>query len=348
MPTIKKQAKRIYTETALKIRTLKTQKSTVKNLKRIAKNKATNRTLSRVTKSKKPADYTNTSYIFIRANEEDNGTRPVQGISCLSPDLNVIPADADPGALEETQIEPGRQYHIECIIRNLGDLDLPMVAVDFFLVTPALGFNVTAAKALGITSTTINGQGSSRVTFDWIAGSEDSGHRCLFARAYSHSPSDLPDDYDAFDARNDRHIAQQNLTVLNEGDTLDFDVYPAERGQKGGAFQIIIRPVNKLPDKLIIHPAIKKLAMKTSRVTPKFNVVEKPNFLKGGASLTLRKKTNQVGWSGNLKKATVARFTLVAPPLRLRRREAKAFELIKIDTKTRKEAGSIMIIVRGK
>jgi len=222
--------KNIYRDIGKKIDSLKNNRSSEKSLDKKAR-------------EKKPGDYTATSYIYIRANDMDDGVRPVAGIAWRSPDLNVIPMGATGDVLEETKIVAGKQYQIECTVRNLGDLDIPFATVDFFLVTPSLGFRVSAASPVGVMSASIRGQDSTRVVLDWVAKPEDAGHKCLFARAYSFSPMDMMDDFDALNSRIDRHIGQQNLSVILDGDSLDIQVFPFEDGaNKGGRFQIEIRP----------------------------------------------------------------------------------------------------------
>lgn len=327
--------KKIYKDAAIQVRNLRTAMHEAKD---------------RVnTDNEKHGEYTGTTYIYIRANEDDDGTRPVTGGSCLSPDLNVIPGGASGDVLEETKIEAGRQYRIECTVRNLGDLDIPFATVDFFLVTPALGFRVSAAQPIAITTVSIPGQGSSKVLVDWVASSEDAGHRCLFARACSLSPVDLPADFDTLDARNDRHIAQQNLTVLEDGDSLDFQVFPFGDKQRDLIrFKIMIRPVNKLPMYILAHPALKNLKLKTSRKIPKFEIKPLRNLLRKGAKVTIKKKSNTDYWKGTLTKADFGHFNLEMPSLRLKKQEAKAFEVVKIDTSTKKETGSILVLIKGK
>ena len=328
--------KKIYTDTAEKIETLN-------------KNRTTEKDLSKKARKKKPGDYTDTSYIYIRANEQDSGARPVVGEAWRSPDLNVIPMGASPGVLEETRIVAGREYQIECTVRNLGDLDIPFATVDFFLVTPSLGFRVSAAAPIGVTSTSISGQGSSRLVYDWIARPEDAGHKCLFARAYSFSPMDMPDDFDALNSRIDRHAGQQNLNVIEEGESLDIQVFPFDKkAKKGGRFQIEIRPVNKLAPNVLVLPFMRKANFKPTRKTPAFTIDKIQKRMSPGAKLTMRKKPRVVGWAGELKNTDVAHFKIQSPMMRLKKNEFKAFEIIKIDTDTKQETGGILLLVKGK
>lgn len=334
MPKIKN----IYRDIGKKIDSLKNNRSSEKSLDKKAR-------------EKKPGDYTATSYIYIRANDMDDGVRPVAGIAWRSPDLNVIPMGATGDVLEETKIVAGKQYQIECTVRNLGDLDIPFATVDFFLVTPSLGFRVSAASPVGVMSASIRGQDSTRVVLDWVAKPEDAGHKCLFARAYSFSPMDMMDDFDALNSRIDRHIGQQNLSVILDGDSLDIQVFPFEDGaNKGGRFQIEIRPTNKLEPAIMAMPFMRQLKFKQTRQAPAFQLERIQERMTNEAKLTVRKKSNAslIGWSGVLQDSNVAHFRVKSPVMGLKKNEIKAFDIVKIDTKSKLETGGIMLLVRGR
>lgn len=169
-----------------------------------------------------PRDFIESSYLFLRACDADVGSRPAPcPVFWLSPDLRAAPV-TDLGA-HTTALEAGRTYRFTATVRNKGDLHVPACTVEFWLVTPSLGFDTRFATKLGVASGRVMAYGATEIAIDYTVPPTVAGHRCLFARAFSFSPLDLPlDDY-ALDPRYDRHIAQRNLEIVAQASTLTLD-----------------------------------------------------------------------------------------------------------------------------
>src|SRR5690606_11778792 len=138
-----------------------------------------------------PRDFKDSSYLFIRSYEGDNGTRPGASVAYWrSPDLNVSPVSSLNSYISELNV--GTLYNIKCLLHNRGDLMVPSAKVEFWLVTPSLGFDTRFAKKLGIAGTWVDCYGSAEVNIQYLIPPSDAGHRCLFARVFSFSPLDIP------------------------------------------------------------------------------------------------------------------------------------------------------------
>lgn len=171
-----------------------------------------------------PAAFQESSYLFIRSYDADMGLRPLASTLEFwnSPDITVTPVTAT-GAYTKT-LEAGQTYRVECIVRNRGDLMVPSANVEFYLTNPTLGFNTKFAKRIGVTSGWIDSMGSTKVSMEYIVPGTESGHKCLFARAFSFSPLDLPlDDYQLLPLV-DRHIAQLNLMIVPQASVFRFEL----------------------------------------------------------------------------------------------------------------------------
>lgn len=57
---------------------------------------------------------------------------------------------------------------------------------------------------------------SAAAEFAYTVPPTESGHKCLFARAFAFSPLELPIDDFQLDPRLDRHVAQQNLNIVGQ------------------------------------------------------------------------------------------------------------------------------------
>jgi hypothetical protein len=293
--------------------------------------------------------FNGTTYLWMRANDTDNGVRPVPSgePAWMSPDLNVFPLTGVGDVIEETTIRAGTRYSIECTVRNMGDLDLPFVTVDFFLVTPSLGFRTSAAETIGLTSTDIPGAGAKKVTYEWTASPSHAGHKCLFARAYSLSPMDVMDDFDALNSRVDRHISQQNLNIVYAGDTVEFNVFPFG-GKNGGDFHFEFQLLKVIPTNIQASLLKKRIKVINSRAVPDFRVEVDKQKMAPRSRIAVRKIPRKQGWNVQLAGTKVAKMKYTVPRMRLRKGQAKLFQLVKTDKKNNEVTGGIVILVVGK
>lgn len=169
-----------------------------------------------------PGEFIDSSFLYIRSCDGDNGSRPVQCPAFwLSPDLRVAPL-ADLGT-PTRDLTAGNTYRFTAIVRNRGDLFVPSAKVEFYLCNPTLGWDTRFATKLGVAASRVQAYGSSDISLDYAIPPALSGHRCLFARVFSFSPLDLPLTDFALDPVTDRHVAQLNLNIVAPGSALTLD-----------------------------------------------------------------------------------------------------------------------------
>lgn len=178
---------------------------------------------SPVKQRRPPRDFKDSSYLFIRSYEGDNGTRPGANVAYWrSPDLNVSPVSSLNSYT--TELNVGTLYNIKCLVHNRGDLMVPSAKVEFYLVTPSLGFDTRFAKKLGLTSTWVDCYGSAEVNIQYLIPPADAGHRCLFARVFSFSPLDIPVHDTLLNPIQDRHIGQKNLNIAAQQSQMQMNI----------------------------------------------------------------------------------------------------------------------------
>lgn len=179
---------------------------------------------SPIKERKPPKDFKDSSYLYIRSYDGDNGTRPgASGVPYWkSPDLNVSPVSSLNSYT--TELNVGTVYNIECLVHNRGDLIVPSAKVEFYLVTPSLGFDTRFAKKLGLASTWVNCYASAKVNIQYLIPPADAGHRCLFARVFSFSPLDIPVHDTLLNPHHDRHIGQKNLNIAAQSSAMQINL----------------------------------------------------------------------------------------------------------------------------
>jgi hypothetical protein len=166
-----------------------------------------------------PRDFIESSFLFMRSCDADAGSRPMPcPVFWLSPDLRVAPL-ANLG-MPTRELTAGATYRFTATVRNRGDLPVPSAKVEFYLADPSLGWDTRFATKLGVAAGRVQAYGASEVSLDYAIPPTLSGHRCLFARVFSFSPSDLPIDDFALDPQIDRHVAQLNLNIVAQASTL--------------------------------------------------------------------------------------------------------------------------------
>jgi len=173
-------------------------------------------------RKERPGDFVDSSYLFLRSCDADQGSRPFPcGVFWLSPDLRVAPL-SNLGAPTRTLVA-GDAYRLTATLRNRGDMMVPAAKVEFWLTNPSLGFDTRFAEKIGVAAGRVQAHGATEVTLDCIISPQVSGHRCLFARAFSFAPLDIPVDDFALNPLIDRHVAQLNLDIVGQSSVFKLD-----------------------------------------------------------------------------------------------------------------------------
>lgn len=186
---------------------------------------------SPIKERKPPKDFKDSSYLYIRSYDGDNGVRPgVSGVPYWkSPDVNVSPVSSLNSYTNELNV--GTVYNIECLVHNRGDFIVPSAKVEFYIVTPSLGCDTRFAKKLGLASTWVNCYASAKVNIQYLVPPSDAGHRCLFARVFSFSPLDIPVHDTILNPYQDRHIGQKNLNIAVQASTMQMNLLHMPQAQ---------------------------------------------------------------------------------------------------------------------
>lgn len=171
---------------------------------------------------KGPDGFVESSFLYMRSCDADNGSRPIPCPAFwLSPDLRVAPTSNL--GVPTRLLQAGQTYRLTATLRNWGDLIVPSAKVEFWLVTPSLGFDTRFATKIGVVSGMVMPYGAVEMGLDYTLPPSLSGHRCLFARAFSFAPLDIPVDDYALNPVIDRHVAQLNLDIVAQATTFSLD-----------------------------------------------------------------------------------------------------------------------------
>lgn len=169
-----------------------------------------------------PGAFVESSFLYMRSCDADTGSRPMPcPVFWLSPDLRVAPLSNLGAATRE--LRGGDSYRLTATVRNRGDLMVPSAKVEFWLVTPSLGFDVRFATKIGVAAGRVQAHGAAEISLDYAVPPALAGHRCLFARVFSFSPLDIPVDDHALSPGIDRHVAQLNLTIVAQATSISLD-----------------------------------------------------------------------------------------------------------------------------
>ncbi len=155
------------------------------------------------------------TYLYIRTNPADTGTEPLPSTlkHWKSPDIVIIKPDSTRGA----EAVANQQNQVEVTVSNTGGIDAIDAYIESFVADPSTAFTPATATFIGGGYLTIPGYNMRNITFPWTPASVDEGHRCLLSRVALFIPSDTYTDGTIFDVRNDRHVAQRNIHVVNMG-----------------------------------------------------------------------------------------------------------------------------------
>ena len=166
-------------------------------------------------------------YLFMRANPQDLGARPVVNAPFWeSPDIFIL-AGVDPAAAPDLPpalgqvAQAGQPNTIYAHVWNFGNAAANEVVVEFYWVNPSLGINDSSVTLIAQTVTALGAKGSGRshavvkCPEAWVPTFVNGGHECLLVRVWD-NPSDLPGK-PTFDASWNRHVAQRNIHVNAPG-----------------------------------------------------------------------------------------------------------------------------------
>ena len=219
-----------------------------------------------------PSDSTDSSYLYIRSYDSDNGSRPGLNVAYWrSPDLNVSPLSSLNSYT--TELNAGMVYNIKCLVHNRGDLIVPSAKVAFYLVTPSLGFDTRFAKRLGVAATWVSCYSSAEVNMQYLIPPSDAGHRCLFARTFSFSPLDIPVHDTLLSPIQDRHIGQRNLNIAVQGSQMQMNILHMPQAQ----LTVNFLPMNKEAILALRHPSASdfKVLDNKEEMSAKFKFADK-------------------------------------------------------------------------
>ncbi len=321
--------------------------------------------------------YEGTTYLYIRAFDGDNGSRPIPSgqCYCLSPDIELYLN----GVVVDTGIPllPDTNYTVQVTVTNDGDLICNLCTVDLYLCQLSLGFNSKGGQLIGIANTRIDAHSKTTVEFPFTTTKDMEGHRCMFARAYSMVSHDYPSDLINFDTYRDRHIGQQNLNIVRQGDSFKFEVNQALK-EKARDIRIVLQPE---PDAFNNNRYLKqkyslsRQVVKTDRVKlySEKEQILKPDIIKGrtktgelprfGTKLNSRisglsekitgtkseyvqvtKQVKQDHWLHRIEPGK-NKMKIEIPTLGLKNNEAITMKLSAIDSETGKSIGEITVII---
>lgn len=200
---------------------------------------------------KPPEDFVNSSFLYIRSYDNDEGVRPFNSNEIRywrSPDISVAPvSDTDAFTRE---LDAGKSYQFNCIVRNKGDLIVPSAKVEFFMCDPTLGFDTRFATKIGVTDGWVNPLSSLHTNIVYTVPVNESGHKCLFARTFAFSPLDIPFDDYQLAPWIDRHVAQLNLHIVRQASSYAFSLVHLPSANE----QIEFVEINANEIKAIRHP----------------------------------------------------------------------------------------------
>ena len=269
----------------------------------------------------KPDDFKDKTFLFIRATINDTGARPLpQGTNYWnSPDIELF---NNAGTLIPTnQLTENQNHVITVVVNNEGDMTCNSCIVELFICNPSLGFDRVHATQLGIQTVSVLGHDVSTATFNFSPGAEHIGHQCLFARAYSYVSGDLPNSGDGFHTSVDRHIGQQNLSIIEQGEVFEFQVINTEAENQQFAFNLI---QNKMTMHNFNYAEIKSLKATRRTISGRRFML-----LKGIDTKSMQAVGNKIQMKPSSKNFFVRLIKFLISLFRLRRFDKSKYELLK-------------------
>jgi hypothetical protein len=180
-------------------------------------------------KDKKPEEFKDKTFLYIRSTDIDNGGRPLPAGTVFwnSPDIELY--DSSGTLIPTNQLALNQNYTITVLVHNEGDMACNSCIVELFICNPTIGFDRAHATQIGIQTLSVQGHNTVMAKFNFTPGNDNLGHQCLFARAYSYVSADMPNSADQFYPTTDSHIGQQNLSIVSQDTTFEFMVFIADK-----------------------------------------------------------------------------------------------------------------------
>ncbi len=290
---------------------------------------------------KPPETFSDKTFLFIPAFTGDNGMRPLPPGTAYwnSPAIEIY--DSANNLIAANQMTKGNAYKITVDVWNEGDMTCNSCIVELFICSLSVGFNVANASQIGLQNIIINGHSTFRTEFSFTPGASNVGHQCLFARAYSFIDGDLPLSSTDFLVVEDRHIGQQNLSIIGQMETFTFNIFPM-KADMNQDFRIRVKKKTTKPAILKTASFAKYAISKTIEVTDKFVFA---NLLPPAPSDIKLKKVTKDKWDIPLA-ADVNKMQLTLPKLSLKAKEIAVFDVEITGVKTNRSLGGFTIIVK--
>ena len=163
-------------------------------------------------------------YLLVRAAAGDRGRRALTIPFWESPDIFVAPRlearlAPDMPTTDAGQAEAGVPNTLWAHVWNLGRAPAYNARVEFYWFNPRLGFDENSANLIGVTHVDLGhryGGAAHRIVkcpVSWVPRYLNHGHECLMVRVFD--PLTDPLTPRQWDANNDRHVGQRNITVVN-------------------------------------------------------------------------------------------------------------------------------------
>ncbi|GEM_PF-2478013 len=330
-------------------------------------------------KDDKPEEFKDKTMLYIRSTNTDNGSRPLPANTVYwnSPDIELFNSS---GTLIPTnELALNQNHTITVLVHNDGDMSCNSCVVDLFICNPSIGFDRPHATQIGVTTLSILGHNTATASFNFTPNNNNLGHQCLFARAYSYINADMPNSADQFNTTIDRHIAQQNLSIVNQGATFEFMVFtPMQMKQQNFTLKVTQnknavnkKPINALANLVITNKDIKVnrfLFLNNIGTKKSLNIIQnKANIMPQKSyyvqlllhilSLIFKKSIDTTRfeamksistntWTKEFK-GGANKVTMEIPFMFLRKNNATQFEIEMINEKTGESIGGLTIIVKG-
>ena len=165
-----------------------------------------------------------TPWLLLRYSLADLGARPIPAGEShwRSPDIWIESSDPTGNGVA------GEENFVHARIFNLGMAPAVPVKVDFYWADPSVGLGPSAMNLIGTEWVSVGSISSVdvRCNTPWIPLYVNNGHECLMVNCTNPilDPIHLP-----FQPRQDRHVGQRNVTVLqgNAGELLNMNLVAA-------------------------------------------------------------------------------------------------------------------------
>ena len=304
----------------------------------------------------KPPEYKDKTFLYIRAFDGDLGSRPLPpgAVSWNSPDIEIY--DSANAVIMTNEMKQGQRYAIAVNVNNDGDMVCNSCIVELFICAFSVGLDPALATNIGIQTLFVNAHDKSTARFDFSPGPENTGHQCLFARAYSYVNGDMPLSSTQFLVAEDRHVGQQNVSVLVQESTLTFNVILKKEGEDR-TFRLVVKrkkaELSRYKTIQLKNHQITTRALKDGNILFRELVRKIPEkslaSIAGRRQVSLKdavliKNLSKTIWEHEFK-ADNNKVVMEIPNLGLNKREAVTYDIEVTSKKSGKTLGGLTIIV---